>query len=141
MSEGNPTMAQRIAEAAAAFQQHQAGHAPESVTVVLAGDTLVITLHGALTKAERALAKSPEGATRVQEFHRQLFSTSSESLRRKIMEIIGVRIRESAAEIKTATGAIVQAFTNGTMVQVFLLAQKVAPDTWSQDASSEAINR
>ena len=133
MLDVNPSIAQQIARAAMNFQRQQTGHAPESVAVVLSGDTLVVTLHGALTKAEKTLAGSPEGAAQVQEFHRQLFSTSSESLRREIKAITGVEVRESTAEIETAAGAVVQAFTTGTMVQVFLLAGKVAPSTWTQD--------
>ena len=130
-------MAQQIAEAAMVFQEQRTGHAAESVTVVLSGDTLVVTLHGALSKAERDLAKSPEGATRVQDFHRQLFSNSSAPLRQAIKRITGVDVRESTAEIEPATGAVVQAFTSGTMVQVFLLAQKVAGASWSEDGSGD----
>lgn len=133
-------MAQQIAQAAMAFQQQRTGHAPESVTVVLSEDTLVITLHGALTRAERTLAKSPLGATQVQEFHRQLFSSSSESMRQEIKKITGVEVRESAAEVETATGAVVQAFTTGAMVQVFLLAQKVAPGTWTQNRTIDPLD-
>jgi uncharacterized protein YbcI len=137
MIEVNPTMAQRIAQAAMSFQQERTGHAPESVTVVLTGDTLVVTLHGALSKAERALAKTPDGAARVQDFHRQLFGNSSESLRQEIKKITGVDVRESTAEVETSTGTVVQAFTTGTMVQVFLLAQKVAPGTWTENGSGD----
>lgn len=132
-------MAQQIAQAAMALQKQRTGHAPESVTVVLSEDTLVVTLHGALSKAERALAKSPKGATQVQEFHRQLFSNSSEELRREIKKITGVDVRESTAEVETKTGAVIQAFTTGTMVQVFLLAQKVAPGTWTEDGSGDPL--
>src|SRR5690348_3970196 len=69
MKEPNLTMAEKVALAAQDFQQKQTGHLPKAVTVVLSGDTLVITLHEALTPAERALSKTPEGAARVQEFH------------------------------------------------------------------------
>src|SRR5438094_5449434 len=75
------TMAQQIAQAASAFQQQRTGHAPQSVTVVLSEDTLVATLHGALSPAEKALAQSPDGAAKVQEFHRQLFTNSADPLR------------------------------------------------------------
>jgi uncharacterized protein YbcI len=137
MLEVNPTMAQQIADAAMLFQQQRTGHAAESVTVVLSGDTLVVTLHGALSKAERALANSPQGANQVQEFHRQLFSNSSAPLRQAIKRITGVDVRESTAEIEPATGAVVQAFTTGTMVQVFLLSQKVAGGSWTEGGSSD----
>jgi len=125
------TMAQQVAQAASDFQQQRTGHAPTAVTVVLSGDTLVITLHGALTPAEETLARSPEGAAQVQEFHRQLFSNSADSLRQEIKRITGVEVREAAAEVETATGTVVHAFTSGTMVQVFQLAQGILADTWN----------
>ena len=131
MDKLNTTMAQRIAQAASAFQQQRTGHQPKAVTVVLSEDTLVITLHEALSPAERALATSAAGAARVQEFHRQLFSSSSESLRQAIKEITGVEVREATAEVEPRTGAVVQVFTTGTMVQVFLLASGVPAETWS----------
>jgi uncharacterized protein YbcI len=126
-----PTMAQQVAKAARAFQQQRTGHAPKSVTVVLSADTLVVTLHGALSPAEEALAKTPEGAAQVQEFHRQLFANSCEPLRQEIKRITGVDVREATAEIETATGAVVQVFTTGTVVQVFRLAEGVASGNWS----------
>ena len=49
------------------------------MTVVLSDTTLVITLHGALSPLERALAKTPDGAAQVQEFHRQLFANAADS--------------------------------------------------------------
>ena len=73
MEKLDPSVAQQIAQAAIAFQQQRTGHEPKSVAVVLSGDTLLITLHGALSPAEKALAQSPAGAAQVQEFHRQLF--------------------------------------------------------------------
>ena len=125
------TMAQRVARAASDFQHQRTGHAPESVAVVLSGETLVITLHGALSPAERALASSPEGAAQVQEFHRQLFANSAESLRQEIKRITGVDVREATAEVETTTGTVVQVFTSGTMVQVFQLAHAVPVGAWN----------
>lgn len=60
----------------------------------------------------------------MQEFHRQLFSHSSEPLRQEIKRITGRDVREAAAEVEPANGAFVHAFTTGTMVQVFLLARQ-----------------
>ncbi len=138
MGKSNPTMAQQVARAASAFQRQSTGHAPKSVTVVLSADTLVVTLHGALTPAEKALAQSPAGAAQVQEFHRQLFAASCASLQQEIERITGVEVREATAEIETRTGSVVQVFTTGTMVQVFLLAQRVPADTWSGDGQVDA---
>jgi Na+-translocating membrane potential-generating system MpsC-like protein len=49
MNMPGPTMAQQVALAARAFQEQRTGHVPEAVTVVLGEDTLVVTLHGALS--------------------------------------------------------------------------------------------
>lgn len=125
------SVAQQIAEAAVAFEQKRTGHTPESVTVVLGDNTLVITLHGALSQAERALAQTAAGATQVQEFHRQLFQNCSESLRQDIKRITGVEVRDAAAEVEPKTGTIVQVFSSGTVVQVFLLANGVPAGSWS----------
>jgi uncharacterized protein YbcI len=125
------TMAQQVAEAVMAFQQKTTGHAPKAVTVVLSQDTLVVTLHEALSPAERDLAKSPAGAAKVQEFHRQLFTLSSQSLREEIQRITGVEVREAVAEVEPTTGAVVQAFTSSATVQVFRLAANVPGGSWS----------
>jgi uncharacterized protein YbcI len=125
MLQSTETMAQQIAQAATAFQQQRTGHAPKSVSVVLSGDTLVVTLHGALSPAEHAMAQSAQGAAKVQEFHRQLFQSASETLRQEIKRITGMNVREAAAEVELMSGAVVQVFTTGTMVQVFQLSGNV----------------
>jgi uncharacterized protein YbcI len=131
MKKLDPTMAQQVAQAISAFQQRRTGYAPKAVTVVLSDDTLVVTLHEALSPAEKALANTPEGAVQVQEFHRQLFKNSADLLRQEIKRITGVAVGEAAAEIETTTGAVVHAFTTGTMVQVFQLAGSISAETWN----------
>ena len=131
MKQANRTVAKQIAEASSTFEQLRTGHVPKSVTVVLSEETLVVTLHGALSPAEKALARTPEGASRVQHFHRQLFAESAETMRLEINRITGVDVREATAEVETKTGTDVHVFTSGTMVQVFLLAHGIPADTWS----------
>ena len=131
MDKANATRAQQIAQAAGAFERKRTGHGPQTVSVVLNGDTLVITLHGALSPAEKALAQSPAGAAKVQEFHQQLFANSAESYRQEIERITGVEVREASAEVETITGAFMQRFATGTVVQVFLLAGNVPADAWN----------
>jgi uncharacterized protein YbcI len=120
------TLTEQIAEVASALQQQRTGHAPRAVNVVLSEEMLVVTMLDALTPAEKALAQSPAGAAQVQEFHRQLFSNSSESMRQEIQRISGRIVREAAAEVEAATGTVVHAFTTGAMVQVFLLGDRGA---------------
>lgn len=139
MTKPETTMAQQVALAASALQWERTGHTPKTVSVVLSGDTLVITLHGALSSAEEAVAKSAAGAAQVQEFHRQLFASSADALRQEIKRITGVEVREAAAEVETKTGTVVHAFTSGTMVQVFLLAENLSADLWNGNGSAKAV--
>ena len=138
MNKSKSTMAQQIAQAAIAFEQRRTGnHVPKSVTVVLSEGTLVITLHEALSPAERAMAQTPSGAAQVQEFHRQLFATSSDALRLEIKRITGMEVREARAEVEPSSGAVVQAFTTGTVVQVFQLAGSGPTESWSDNGPGD----
>ena len=144
MKKLDPTMAQQVAEAISVFQERRTGYPPKAVTEVLSDETLVVTLHEALSPTERALARTPEGAAQVQEFHRQLFNSSVGSLREEIQRITGVAVGEAAAEVETTTGAVVHAFTSGTMVQVFQLAGRISAEAWNKNgtgSSDESQNR
>src|SRR6478735_8790098 len=100
MNEAHANIGEQLARAASRFREQRTGHSPSAVTVVLGEDTLVMTLHDALTPAEKALAKSPAGAARVQEFHRQLFANSPDAFQQEIARITGRDVREAAAEIE-----------------------------------------
>ena len=137
MKELDPTMAQQVAQAISLFQEQRTGHTPKAVTVVLSDDTLVVTLHEALSPAEKALSRSPDGAARVQEYHRQLFKSSVDLLLKEIKRLTGVAVGQAAAEVETTTGAVVHAFTTGTMVQVFRLAGRITAEAWNGNGSSD----
>jgi uncharacterized protein YbcI len=119
MDQTESTMVQQLAEAASAFQLQQTGHAPSDVTVVIEKDTLVVTLHEALSPAELALGSSPERAANLREFYQHLFRNSVESLRNDIERITGRKVREAAAQIEPGKGGVVHAFSTGTIVHVF----------------------
>jgi uncharacterized protein YbcI len=136
MNDIESAMAQEIAQVAIAYQTERTGHAPASVTVVLSDETLVITLHDALTPAEKALALNAAGAAQVQDFHRQLFHSSAGSLRKEIARITGRAVREAAAEVEPATGTVVHAFTTGNVVQVFRLNGRAPTATVAANAGT-----
>ena len=46
---------------------------------------------------------------------------------------------EATAEVEPATGTVVQAFTSGTVVQIFLLAGNVPGESWSESVSNIAL--
>ena len=62
-------MAEQIAQAANEFETRQRqGHQPQSVTVVMSGDTLVITLHGSLSPSKRYWLKVRRARPRFRSF-------------------------------------------------------------------------
>jgi uncharacterized protein YbcI len=140
MKKHRPTLVQEIAQAVIAFQQQTTSRTSKLVTVVLSQDTLVVMLHEALSPAEKDLAKRPSGAAQVQEFHRQLFTSSSRRLQEEIRRITGVEWPQAVAEVEPTTGDIVQVFTRSAEVQVFRLAQSVPGDTWSGRTPGEPLS-
>ena len=110
-----------LAGIALSMQAARTGHSPKAVTVVASDETVVVTLHEALTPAEKILARTESGAAKVEDYHRALFAVSCDELRREIQRLTGRKVREAAVVIEPATGAIVHAFTSGTLVQIFQL--------------------
>lgn len=131
MSTPESAMAQRIGEAVNAFEQRTGSHQHKTITVILSGQTLVITLHGALSPIEHTLAQSPIGADQLQKFHRHLFASGSESLREEIKEITGVKVCEALTDVEPSTGTVSMVSTSGTVVHVVLLDGDVPEGTWS----------
>lgn len=113
------SLTKELAKLALTMQAERTGHEPKAVTVVASDETVVLTLHEALTPAEKLLARTEDGAAKVEQYHRALFAVSCDELRSEIQRLTGRRVREAAVVAEPATGAIVHAFTSGTMVQIF----------------------
>jgi uncharacterized protein YbcI len=114
-------LSKELAQIALAMQSERTGHTPKAVTVVASEETVVLTLHEALTPAEKILASTEVGAAKVEQYHRALFAVSCDELRKEIQRLTGRKVREAAVVVEPATGAIVHAFTSGTVVQIFQL--------------------
>ena len=121
MMKPRSTMADQISLAASLIERRRTGHARKWLTVFLNADTMVITLHGALTAAEQSLIERQADAGRLEEFHRRLFTDDPASLWRKIRRITGMEVRDATAEVDTTNGTVVQVLTNNTVVKEFLL--------------------
>jgi uncharacterized protein YbcI len=121
------SMTEQIAKTAIAFEEHRLGRRPKSVTVLLGGDTLVITMRGVLSPAEMNVAMSEVGLTQLRTFHQYLFNHSSDPLREEIKRITGLAVCVDATREAAAT---VQVFAVGTVVQVFLLDGRLPAESW-----------
>ncbi len=121
MTAPGPTIPKELAQIALSLQTERTGHSPKAVTVVASDETVVVTLHEALTPAEKLLARSTAGAAQVEGYHRALFAVSCDQMRTEIQRLTGRKVKESAVVVEPATGAIVHAFTSGTIVQIFQL--------------------
>lgn len=77
--------------------------------------------HGMSITSIDGLASTEAGAAKVEQYHRALFAVSCDELRKEIQRLTGRKVREAAVVVEPATGAIVHAFTSGTVVQIFQL--------------------
>ncbi len=123
--------AKQLAEVARQFEIQRTGRTPESATALLVDHSLVITLRGMLSPADKLLTKSPVGAAQVRELHRQLFHTSSSSLLQEIEEITGAAVLEATSEVATDTG---------TVVLVCLLGSGVKDSYWSDSTQEDIVD-
>ncbi|MBI5764720.1 MAG: DUF2294 family protein [Planctomycetes bacterium] len=131
MDHPESAMARKIGEAVNAFEQRTGSHQHKTISVILSGQTMVITLHGALSPIEHTLAQSPIGADQLQKFHRRLFAGGSDSLREEIREITGVKVCEAITDVEPSTGTVSMVSTSGAVVHVVLLDGDVPAGTWS----------
>jgi uncharacterized protein YbcI len=93
----SPSIPKELAQIALSLQTERSGHSPKAVTVVASDETVVVTLHEALTPAEKLLARSAAGAAQVEGYHRALFAVSCDQLRSEIQRLTGRRNRPSSS--------------------------------------------
>ncbi len=141
MEKLDPSVAQQIAQAASAFERRRTGHTPQSVAVILSENTLVITLHGALSPAERRWPKTRPAPPKCRSFIGSCLSTPPTRCAKRSRELPGVEVREATAEVEPTSGTVVQVFTTGTVVQVFLLASGVTAGSWNGNGLGESLQK
>ena len=133
----------QLAEIAGVQQQLRTGHPPKQVDIAFAGDTLVMVLHDALTTAEKQLSQDPHAANQLQAFHRELFLSSSNTMKQEIARVTGRTVRETVCELEAGFGSLVYAAATGMMIQVYMLNPEANPDigTLNGQADSGSIQR
>lgn len=107
MEKPESSVAQQIARAAAAFVCQRTGHVPAAVEVAQSSEMLVITLHNARALAEQVRFRQSEGTAELHEVYRELFTESSDWLRREIGRITGLQMGAVTVADKAPTGAVV----------------------------------
>jgi CheY-like chemotaxis protein/uncharacterized protein YbcI len=103
-----------ICEGIVRFQEDYLGWRAEQIRIHLIKDLLVIRLVGALTVAERQLAKSssPEkGRDLIKQTREQLLELARPMLESMIHEVVGVKVLSMHHDISTVTGEEVVVFS------------------------------
>ena len=77
----------------------------ESITVDLHADTVVITLRGVTSPAEKDLARDREARELLERFYGELFDVIKPILEAKIRETLGRHVRRSKLNMDSASGA------------------------------------
>jgi uncharacterized protein YbcI len=96
---------QQILEAVSNFQRTQLAVTCKSLTVDLHPDTLVVTLCGATTPAERDFARDRRARELLEKLYDELFDVIKPILEAKIQEILGRQVRRSRMNIDPESGA------------------------------------
>jgi uncharacterized protein YbcI len=102
------------------------------MSVQLSEDILLISWRGALSPSEITMVNTLTGVTRLQEFHRQLFTEASEGLREEINVITGVKVCEATAEIEAISNDAKQEYATGMMMQMYRLDGSLPAESWSE---------
>lgn len=103
-----------ICEGIIRFQEDYLGWGAEQIRIHLIKDLLVVRLLGALTVAERQLAKSssPEkGRDLIKQTRAQLLELARPMLESMIHEVVGVKVSSMHHDISTVTGEEVVVFS------------------------------
>ena len=116
-------VARRVARSIGGFEHTLLGRVPRSVTVVAMPDRLVVTVHEAFTPLERRLVGDAGGCCRVDDFHRDVFESSSEALLDHVRRSTGVELDAGLVHVDAATGSILKTFTTESSVELVLLGQ------------------
>ncbi|WP_171470581.1 Na-translocating system protein MpsC family protein [Frigoriglobus tundricola] len=103
------TVGQRIARLVRDFEQRHTQHGREWWAVFLNEETIVIALHGSLSKAE---CTSMGSCVQVAQHLRRLFADTA--LVRSIKSASGMVVRDTIVEIAPATGGVVLLLTTDT---------------------------
>jgi len=125
MNEPISSVAKQIAGEAVAFERRANGREPEAVMVTVCDKTLVVAVVTSLTPAERAAAVNVIGASQIQAYHRHLFVSTSDNLRKSIEQITGVPLGAVTVRVDAGTGTVVEGLSTGNDLDVFLFARGV----------------
>ena len=103
-----------VCEGIIRFQEDYLGWGAEQIRVYFIKDLLVIRLQGALTVAERQLAKSSsaaKGRDLIKQTREQLLELARPMLESMIHEVVGVKVVSMHQDISTVTGEEVVLFS------------------------------
>jgi len=103
-----------ICQGMSRFEQDYMGRGPKDIHAHLIGDLLAVRLQGALTAAEKQLAKSlpaEKGRDLLKKIRTQLIESARPVLEALVQEVTGVKALSLQHDISTVTGEKVVLFT------------------------------
>jgi len=95
---------ERIAQTILRFEKDRLGLAPQSVTVDLSPQTVIVTLREACPPAERQYAAVGDGRALLERLYRELFEAVRKDLEALISRMVGSGVRTSQLIIDPASG-------------------------------------
>ncbi len=94
------------------FEKEEMGVTPADVTVMIAGDLIVVHVKEVLSPSERILAQTATGQAVLQRFKKLLFEAGSNpSIREQVSQAVDRQVLEVQTSLSPLTGSLVVVLT------------------------------
>jgi uncharacterized protein YbcI len=107
-------LAQRIVEIISTFEKRQMSVSPVAVAVTLAPESIVVTLQGITSPAERDYARDREGKRLLDRFYEEVFEVSRPVFETAVADVLGCSIERSKLTVDAESGSAVILISLGT---------------------------
>jgi len=97
-------LAQKIVRVISDFERKQMSLTPESISVSLEPDTLIVTLKGLTSPAERQLVRAGGSRELLEKFYAEVFASTRASLEAAVEEILCQRVERSRLSLDSESG-------------------------------------
>jgi phosphoenolpyruvate carboxykinase (GTP) len=105
--DGSDKLARRIAEIIGTFERRHMSVSPVAVAVTLGAESVVVSLQGVTSPAERDFAKDREGKRLLDRFYEEIFEVSRPVFETAVADVLGRTIERSTLTVDARRGSAV----------------------------------
>jgi len=102
---------EKIVEAVSHFERDQMSIIPESISINFHPRSLMVSLMGNLSPAEKSYARDARGSRLLEKFYRELFNAAKPVLEKEVAGILGRSAQRCSLSIDPESGGMVILFS------------------------------